>query len=131
MTKQEKTLKYEAEMLKVIKERKICFFDHIFGFTSFRRSTAYDHGLDKSDTISTAIAQNRVTAKNYMLNKWIMGNNPTLQIAAMRLVADSEEHKKLNQTYVDHTTGGKEIGAYKDWTDEQIEKEIERLKNKG
>lgn len=109
MTKQEKTLKYEEEMLKVIKEKKICFFDHIFGFTSFSRATAYNSGLDKLDTISTAIAQNRVTAKNYMLNKWITGNNPTLQIAAMRLIADSEEHKKLNQTYVDHTTNGKEM----------------------
>jgi hypothetical protein len=31
---------------------------------------------------------------------------------------------------IDHTTKGKEMGAYKDWTDEQIEAEIERLKNK-
>lgn len=98
-----KQAQYEADLLKVIKDKKIAFFDHCFAFTSFSRATAYNHGLDKLDTIKALIEGNRVTAKNYMLNKWIAGNNPTLQIAAMRLLADSEEHKKLNQTYVEQT----------------------------
>ena len=105
----EKSKKYEEELLKVIKSKKIAFFDHCFGFTSFSRATAYNHSLDKLDSIKDAIAQNRVTAKNYMLNKWIASDNPTLQISAMRLLSDSEEHKKLNQTYVDQTTNGKDI----------------------
>jgi len=99
-----KQAQYEADLLKVIKEKKIAFFDHCFGFTSFSRATAYNYGLDKLDTIKGAIEQNRVTAKNYMLNKWIAGDNPTLQVAAMRLLADSEEHRKLNQSYVEQTT---------------------------
>lgn len=93
----DKAKKYEEEILKVIKEKKIAFFDHCFGFTSFSRATAYNHSLDKLDSIKDAIADNRVTAKNYMLNKWIAGDNPTLQIAAMRLLSDSEEHRLLNQ----------------------------------
>lgn len=105
----DKAKKYEEELLKVIKSKKIAFFDHCFGFTSFSRATAYNHSLDKLDSIKDAINQNRVTAKNYMLNKWIASDNATLQISAMRLLSDSEEHQKLNQSYIDHTTGGEKI----------------------
>lgn len=101
---EEKAKKYEEELLKVIKEKKIAFFDHCFGFTSFSRTTAYDYKLNDSDAIKAAIATNRATAKNYMLNKWIASDNATLQISAYRLLSESEEHKKLNQTYIDHST---------------------------
>lgn len=101
--------KYEKELLDVIKEKKIAFIDHAFGYTTFSRSTAYEHDLDKSDNIKAAIGENRVKAKNYMLNKWVASDNPTLQIAAFRLMSDTEEHRKLNQSYIDHTTKGKEV----------------------
>lgn len=104
-----KAKKYEKELLEVIKSKKIAFFDHCFGFTSFSRATAYNHSLDNLDSIKDAINENRVTAKNYMLNKWIASDNATLQISAMRLLSDSEEHQKLNQSYVDHSTKGKKI----------------------
>src|SRR5690554_4303509 len=106
---QSKTDKYKAELLNVIKKHKIAFMDHCFAFTSFSRSTAYEHNLDKSDDIKNAIAQNRVKAKNYMLNKWIASDNATLQLAAFRLCSDREEHQKLNQQYIDHTSNGEKI----------------------
>ena len=106
-----KTDKYKNELLQVIKEKKIGFFDHSFAFTSFSRATAYNVGLDKLDDVKSAIDDNRVKAKNYLLNKWIGSDNPTLQLAAFRLLSVSEEHKLLNQTYTDHTTNGKEIAS--------------------
>lgn len=112
-TLNKKTKKYEKELLKVIKSKKIAFFDHCFGFTSFSRTTGYEYKLNDSDAIKDAINQNRVTAKNYMLNKWIASENATLQISAMRLLSDSEEHKKLNQSYVDQTTNGESINTVK------------------
>lgn len=99
-----KTKKYEVELLNVIKEKNIAFFDHCFGFTSFSRATAYNHELDKLDNIREAIEGNRVSAKNYMLNNWIKSDNATLQISAMRLLSTEEEHKKLNQSYIDQKT---------------------------
>lgn len=98
---QEKSKIYEEELLKVIKEKKIAFFDHCFAFVSFSSSTAYNHELEKLDTIKNAIKQNRVKSKNYLLNKWIESDNATLNISAYRLLSDSEEHRKLNQTYND------------------------------
>jgi hypothetical protein len=106
MTKKDK---YEAELLSVIKEKKIAFFDHAFAFTSFCSATAYNHELEKLETIRNAIKQNRVKAKNYLLNKWITSDNATLNISAYRLLSDKEEHQKLNQSYIDHTSDGKQI----------------------
>ena len=100
---------YKLELLDVINEKKIAFLDHAFGFTSFSRSTAYNNGLDKMDDIKDALRKNRVRAKTYMLNKWIEGDNATLQLAAYRLCADPEEHQKLNQQYIDHTTKGEKM----------------------
>ncbi len=106
-----KTDKYKNELLQVIKEKKIAFFDHSFAFTSFSRRTAYDYGLHEMHDIKDQIDDNRVKAKNYLLNKWISSDNPTLQLAAFRLLSVSEEHKLLNQTYTNHTTNGKEIAS--------------------
>src|SRR5690554_8023197 len=100
---------YRLELLDVIKDNKIAFLDHAFAFTSFSRSTAYNNGLDKMDDIKDALRKNRVKAKTYMLNKWIKSDNATLQLAAYRLCADPEEHQKLNQQYIDHTSKGDKI----------------------
>ena len=100
---------YRLELLDVIKDNKIAFLDHAFAFTSFSRSTAYNNGLDKMDDIKDALRKNRVKAKTYMLNKWIKSDNATLQLAAYRLCADPEEHQKLNQQYIDHTSKGEKI----------------------
>lgn len=105
----DKTKEYEQELLEVIKKHKIAFFDHCFAFTSFCPATAYNHNLEKLDTIKNGIKNNRVKAKNYLLNKWLESDNATLNISAYRLLSDSEEHQKLNQSYIDHTSKGNEI----------------------
>lgn len=105
----DKKQQYHDELLKVIKEKKIAFIDHAIAYISFSSSTLYNHELEKMESIKEAIRKNRVSAKSYMLNKWIASDNPTLQISAMRLLSDSEEHKKLNQNYTDHTTNGKDV----------------------
>lgn len=105
----DKAKQYEDELLQAIKKHKIAFFSHCFGFVSFSEKTAYNYSLQELQTIKDAISNNRVKAKNYLLNKWLDSDNATLNISAYRLLSDSEEHQKLNQSYVDHTTKGKEI----------------------
>jgi hypothetical protein len=101
LTKKQKA--YEEELLKIIKERKIMFFSHVFPYTSFCAATAYNHNLEKLDTIKDALAKNRASGVTYMLNKWIGSDNPTLQIAAMRIIADEEIRRSLNQQYIEQT----------------------------
>ena len=102
--------KHESEILRVIKDHKLVRFDHIFSFyKGCSRATAYNHNLDKLDTIKYALEENRVTGVNYLLQKWMKSDSSTLQIAAMRLICDTDEHRRLNQSYIDHTTGGDKL----------------------
>lgn len=101
--KLERQKKYEAEALKVVKERKIFFFSHIFAFTSFSGATAYNHGLEKLESIKEALTHNRTNGVNYMLQKWVGSENATLQIAAMRIIADEQIRRSLNQQYIENT----------------------------
>ena len=94
--------KHEAEMIKSILKFKWMRWAHIdWNALSFSRATAYNHNLDKLDTIKEAFAQNRSKATNYLLQKWIQSDNATLQIAAFKIIAETDDHKRLNQTYVD------------------------------
>lgn len=65
--------------------------------------------MDKSDKIKEALENNRVQGVDYLLKKWMESDNATLQVAAMRLICSSEEHRLLNQNYIDHTSGGDKI----------------------
>lgn len=121
--KNESTILYEKELLEAIKRFKWMQWRHIdYNALSFSRATAYNHGLYELDTIKGAFAENRSTAVNYLLQKWISSNNPTLQIAAMRIVADEEDRQRLNQQYIDHTTKNKEI-KFPEWFDAKNEGE--------
>jgi hypothetical protein len=103
--------KHEAAILKIIKEKKLMRFDHIFAhFTGCSRATAYNHNLDKLDSIKEALETNRAKGVDYLLQKWIAGDNATLQIAAMRLICTPEERRLLNQNYIELTgKGGKDL----------------------
>ena len=94
--------KHEAAILKIIKEKKLMRFDHIFAhFTGCSRATAYNHNLDKLDSIKEALESNRAKAEDYLLQKWIAGDNGTLNIAAMRIVGSPEVRRLLNQQYIE------------------------------
>jgi ABC-type iron transport system FetAB ATPase subunit len=100
----ERQQKYEAEMIKLIKAKKYMQYGHIdYAALSFGRATAYEYDLEKLDTIKNALAENRSKAVDYMLQKWIAGDNATLQIAAMKIVADDNIRVKLIQQQIDTT----------------------------
>jgi len=106
----EKQKKYETEMIEFIRKHKIMQWSHIvWESLPFSRRTAYQYELHNLHTIKGAFEENRSQAMNYLLQKWIKSDNATLQIAAMRIVSDTETHQKLNQSYVDHTSKGEKI----------------------
>ena len=65
--------------------------------------------MDKLDTIKGKLEENRQSVVNYLLQKWIKSDNATLQIAAMRIVAEEEDRQRLNQQYMDLSSKGEKI----------------------
>ena len=104
------TEKYINEIVDMIKSNPIFTFTDIFVYyKAISRATAYNLGLDKIDTIKEAIYANKRKGVTSLLAKWLKSENPTLEIAAMRMLCDPDEHRKLNQNYTDHTTDGQKI----------------------
>lgn len=100
-----KSEQHEEEMIKAIQKYKWARWAHIeWNLLSFKRATAYNHDLDKLDTIKDAFQVNRSEATNYMLQKWIKSDNATLQIAAFKIVASDEDHRRLNQSFIEQKT---------------------------
>jgi hypothetical protein len=113
----------ENQLLNVITQKKWMRWSHIdWNVVGFSRQTAYVYELDKSDIIKDRMAENRSKAVDYLLQKWIASDNATLQIAAMRIVAEEDDRQRLNQQYIDNTTKGEKI-------ENRLQVEIIRHKN--
>ena len=101
---------YIKQIVSLIKEKKIMRVDHIFGQNApIGKSRFYQLCLHEVDDIKEALSNNRYKGVDYLLQKWMASDNATLQIAAMRLICDPDEHRKLNQQYNDITTQGEKI----------------------
>jgi hypothetical protein len=107
---EKKQKKYEKSLIRSIKQFKWMRWSHIdWKSLDFSRATAYLYHLDKLDTIKECFSNNRNHAVNYLVQKWIASDNPTLQIAVMRIVAEEEDRQRLNQQYIDHTSKGERL----------------------
>jgi hypothetical protein len=105
-----KAEQYEKELIEAIQKYNWMRWSHIdWRSLNMGRTSAYSYKLNESDTVKEAFELNRSKGVNYLLQKWMNSDNATLQIAAMRIIADDEDRQRLNQQYVDHTSKGQEI----------------------
>ena len=116
-------IQHEKSIIEAIEKHPIFSFKDIFVYyKGCSRATAYNHNLDKLDSIKEAIYSNRRKGVSSMLSKWIISQNATLQLAAMKMICEPDEHKKLQQNYTDHTTDGDKIQSttivFKDFDNE-------------
>ena len=101
---------HEKAILETIAKNPIFKFKDIFVYyKGCGRSTAYNHNLDKLDSIKEALYSNRRKGVSSLLAKWLTSDNATLQLAAMRMICDQEEHRSLNQNYTDLTSKGESL----------------------
>jgi hypothetical protein len=106
--------KIYKEVLHVIDEHKLKHFDYIEGFVAPCTKTLYDlfpTGSNELHTIKKALDKNKINTKVKLVNNWEDSENPTLQIAAFKLIATPEEHKKLSQNYTDVTTNNESLNV--------------------
>lgn len=77
------------------------------GKTSFYKY--FPDGSNELNELNEIIDKNRVSIKKSLRAKWHKSDNATLQMALYKLTCSPEEHKLLQQNYVDHTTKGESI----------------------
>ena len=112
-------MKYNKEKLfeqakKAVVENKLIFIEEIVSFLPCCKTTFYDYfpdGSDELNELKTLIEDNTVSIKSGLRTKWYESENPTLQIALYRLTSRDDEHKKLNQSYIDHTSKNEKINT--------------------
>ena len=98
--------KLQEKALKILEKKKdIYFFNDLATELGYARQYLYDIGFspDKNDIIKAALDENKKNVKRGLRNKWYNSNNPTVQIALYRLLADEEELNRLNNTKLEVT----------------------------
>lgn len=100
------TNKLIEEASKVIIAQKLIFIEEISSAMGISKNTFYDHHLHESDILKGLIDKNKQQMKAGLRKKWYENDNATTQLALYRLLSTTDEHKLLNQAYIDHTTGG-------------------------
>jgi hypothetical protein len=97
---------------QVAQSKKLIFIEEVVSFLPISKDAFYRYypvDSDEYDEIRRIIDDNKVAIKSTMRKKWYDSDNPTLQLALYRLTSTQEEHKKLNQSYIDQTTKGDKI----------------------
>lgn len=105
-----------------IKENNLFFVQDIVAFVPCSRSTFYElfpDGSDELDTFKELLESNKVVTKSSIRAKLWKSNKAAELLALYRLIATPEEHQKLNQSYIDHTSKGKQI-SLSDMSSEEI-----------
>jgi hypothetical protein len=122
--------KHIEDIINLIPKHPIFTFKDIFVYyKGCTRQWAYILGIDKNDTIKELVYDNKRKGVSSLLARWVKSSNPTLSIAAMRLLSDDDERKMLSMTHTDVTSGGKTITSrYDEMSVEEMEAELERVK---
>tara|TARA_R110000868_G_scaffold404612_1_gene682960 strand:- start:165 stop:530 length:366 start_codon:yes stop_codon:yes gene_type:complete len=106
--KYDKTEVFERSTQLII-EKELLFIEDIIPFLPCSRSTFYDLFPDKSDeldTIKDLLSENKINMKVSMRSKWYQSDNPTLQVALMKIISTDEEAHRLNGTKQEIRTEG-------------------------
>ena len=108
---------YDTEKLfqqakEAVEKHNLFFIEDIVAFIPCSRSTFYERfpdGSDELDTLKAMLEDNRVKTKSSIRAKLYKSDRASELLALYRLIATPEEHQRLNQQYIDHTSKGGKI----------------------
>lgn len=95
-----------------VNKYKLIFIEEIVSFLPISKATFYEYfkiDSDELNELKSLIEDNKVSIKAALRKKWYDSDNATLQMALYKLSSSPEEHKRLSQTYTDHTTDGEKL----------------------
>jgi hypothetical protein len=114
----------------LIEEHKLYFIEDIVSFLPISKTTFYDfYKIDSNElnAIKKELDKNKVDTKVKIRRKLEDGKSAAELLAAYKLIGTDEERKRLSSTFVDHSSGGKELLTL---TDSEREEKIKELKKK-
>jgi hypothetical protein len=97
---------------EAIKKNNLFFIEDIVAFLPCSKPTFYEFFPPDSNELNTLkdlLDDNKVRTKSSIRAKLWKSNKASELLALYRLIATPEEHQKLNQSYIDHTTQGEKI----------------------
>jgi len=106
------TGKLYEQAIGAIEENNLFFIEDIVAFIPCSKPTFYEHfpvDSNELNALKELLDKNKVVEKVAIRKKLKTSDKAAELLALYRLLATPEEHQKLNQSYVDHTTKGKEI----------------------
>lgn len=106
------TQKLFEQAKEAVEKHNLFFIEDIVAFIPCSRSTFYDRfpdGSDELDTLKDLLEQNRIKTKSSIRAKLYKSDKASELLALYRLIATPEEHQRLNQQYIDHTSKGSKI----------------------
>lgn len=106
--------KLHEDCIRIVKEEKLTFFSDLTIYIEPTLSTLYEWEFEKSEDIKKELAKNKLAIKKKMRNKWELSDNPALQLAAYKLVAEKSELDALTMNKVE-SSGSLTIN----WTEEK------------
>jgi hypothetical protein len=94
-----KTEELERLALEAIEKHKLFFIEDIVAYLPCTKPTFYEHKLNESNAIKEALLEVRTNLKVSMRSKWFRSDNPTLQLALMKILSNDEELRKLSMQH--------------------------------
>lgn len=104
-----KTEELERLSVEAIKQHKLFFIEDIVAYLPCDKTTFYHHKLHESNAIKESLTEVKTNLKVSMRSKWYRSDNPTLQLALMKLLSGDEELRKLSMQHNVHEEKEKPI----------------------
>jgi hypothetical protein len=114
-----------------IKKNNLFFIEDIVAWLPCSKTYFYDAfplDSDEYNTLKGMLETNKTKTKSAIRSKLFKSNKASELLALYRLIATTEEHQKLNQSYVDHTSKGDKITQQPQFI-VQNEEQSEKIKN--
>jgi capsule polysaccharide export protein KpsC/LpsZ len=97
---------------EAIKKNNLFFIEDIVAFIPCCKKTFYEFFPVESNelhNLKELLEENKIKTKSGIRAKLWKSEKAAELLALYRLIATAEEHQKLNQSYIDHTTKGQAI----------------------
>ena len=97
---------------KMAVEHNLFFISDIIDFMPCSKSTFYEYfpdGSEQSDILKDILQSNKIVEKVKIRNALGKSEKAAELLALYRLICTPEEHQRLNQQYIDHTSKGDKV----------------------